>query len=464
MNSKLKIPLVIGMLVTGLLCSKAQTWEWSESVLSYPRSGLSAAVANDTIFYSGGRIDDNLNFSITVDVFDLGNGSWEIENPYGSARWQSSSVSANGFIFIAGGNNFPGNESYDDVDIYNIETGEWTLENLSEARVHLGVTAHANKVFFAGGFGYDATSSFFYDVVDIYNTETGTWSTANLSSPRTLVAAAAAGNKVFFAGGADESWQVTDVVDIYDIETGEWTEETLSAPRAGIGAVAYENKVYFAGGTFSDNTSSAAIDVYDVENSAWDEPLSLSGPRIVTALKVYDALVFTGVCDFIDFSLGFWAGENGRIDVYYPENGEMDTVQALNPARVFYAYGAYDKKVYFAGGLANEEVFDIINILEYTPAVPSGILEDSKYEMEFQIHPNPIQSKAQVAYHLQNSRHINITVYTNTGQAIKVLSNGFSPQGDNRLLFNAASLNPGVYYIVLKTNQSAYTKKIIKLN
>jgi hypothetical protein len=456
-----------GILHTGFRSAEAQTWEWLESeMLSYPRAGLSAAVLDGTIFYSGGRLDDNVSFSKTVDVFDLVSGSWELTEPLGAPRWQSSAVSTNGLVFIAGGSNFPGLDLFEHVDIYNKAAGEWTLDELSEPRIHMGVVALENYVFFAGGFGYDANSSDYYDVVDIYDTETGTFwpNTMNLSSERSLIGAAAAGDKVFFAGGVLESLEVTDVVDIYDITDGTWTQETLSEPRAAIGAVSYENKVYFAGGTLDSDAGSSTVDVYNVTTSEWEEPLTLSEPRIVSALIVYDALVFTGVCHYIDFNIQLWTGGTGTIDIYYPAKDTWDTVSDLDPYRVFYAYAAHDKKAYYAGGLANENVYDIINILEYTPLINGGISEAPGRNNTIHVTPNPVSSKFRVEYHLPTSQHVNIHVYNNVGEVIEVVCNGIRTQGNHQALVHSQRMKPGVYFIVLKTPQSITTKKIIKLN
>ena len=147
-----------------------------------------------------------------------------------------------------------------------------------------------------------------------------------------------------------------------------------------------------------------------------------------------------------------------------PSTDTWDAVSDLYPYRVFYAYAAADKKAYFAGGLANEEVFDIINILEYTPGISSDDSEIPVPDNTIEVNPNPAQSKFQLEYHLTMAQFVNISILNNVGEVMEVLHNGIQKQGVHRTLVHAEGMKPGVYFIVMKTNQSTTTKKIIKLD
>ena len=239
--------LTILMLITSVLCVDAQSWTWLEDQLSYAREGLSSAVMDDSIFYSGGRLFNN-SFQNTVDIYDIGDNQWSSVDLTSSGRFISAMVSAGGKMFIAGGNNYPGPENFSDIDVYDKETGEWTIEYLSEERaIFGGAVACGTKVFFAGGHIHTngATATAYTDVIDIYDTETDAWSIDSLTVPRGFIGSVAVENKVYFAGGATGTHTVTDVIDIYDIETEEWTVEQLTEGRAFIAAVAYNDKIYF---------------------------------------------------------------------------------------------------------------------------------------------------------------------------------------------------------------------------
>ena len=403
-EATMKTKLTTILLIAGFLCAQSQTWTWSEDELSIAQMGISATVLDDSIFYSGGRIDDYSTFFNVIDIYDVGMGEWDTYESQSSERWQTMAVSANGMVFFAGGNNYHATNwhSFADIDVYNKDDDEWTIENLSVPRSHMGTAALGNKVFFAGGVKYE--SSIYYDTIDIYDTETGEWTTGgNLSVPRAFMGSATAGSKVFFAGGSiGPANQVTDVVDIYDINTDEWSVEYLSEPRAFIAAVAYEGKVYFAGGALPNNTSSVIIDIYNVEEEEWEDPETLTEPRIVTALNVKDALIFTGVCNYINLSTGSWVIDNGTVEIFYPETGVWDlTVPPLNPARIFYANAAYDDKAYYAGGWIYspnpQGPVNTVNILEYNT---NGISMDKSQKIIVQIYPNPITSTSRLDYNL----------------------------------------------------------------
>jgi hypothetical protein len=375
------------MLIAGFLCAQTQTWTWSEDELSIAQMGISATVLDNSIFYSGGRIDDYSTFFNVIDIYDVGTGEWDTYESQSSGRWQTMAVSANGMVFFAGGNNYHATNwhSFADIDVYNKDDDEWTIEYLSTPRSHMGSVALGNKVFFAGGVQYE--SSVYYDIVDIYDTETGFWSTEYLSIPRAFMGSAASGSKVFFAGGSTGPLnQVTNVVDIYDINNDEWTVEYLSVPRAFTAAVAYEGKVYFAGGALPNNTSSVNVDIYNVEEEEWEVIETLSEARIVTALNVKNALIFTGVCNYINLSTGDWVIDNGTVEIYYPETGHWDlSVPPLDPARIFYAYASYDNKAYYAGGWiywTSQGEINTVNILKYTPCMPDGITFTSQDEID----------------------------------------------------------------------------------
>jgi len=384
----MKTKLTTILLIAGFFCAQSQTWDWFEDELSYARSGLSATVLDDTIFFSGGQ-GTNYNYPGIIDIYDVGEDQWDtIELQTPGKAW-TSAVSTNGMVFFAGGNNYdPDNPSwtfFSEIDVFTKETGEWTIENLSEPRQHIGTVAHGNIVFFAGGLSAISTALFYHNDIDIYDTETKTWLPPDsLSIPRCLMGAVAACGKLFFAGGATESGQVTDVVDIYDTETGLWDVEYLSEARAYIAAVAYEGLVYFAGGTYANNTGSDVIDIYNCEDGTWEDIETLSEPRIVTAHNVYNALVFTGMFDSFDLE-NYWANfANGTVDVYYPATGQWDyTVPDLNPARYYYADASYANKIYYAGGsLGGGVKTNIVSILEYTPCFPDGITFTTQAEID----------------------------------------------------------------------------------
>jgi len=371
MKTKLTlVPIAIGILISGFLYSQAQDWTWLEDDnLPYAREGLSVTELEGSIYFSGGKLANGTYVNI-IDIYDIDSSTWDAYESETPGRMMSNAISANGMVFIAGGNRWPGGSHYAEIDVYNKAEDEWTVEYLSEARHLMGVTALGNKVFFAGGGKFQGSpNNILYDVIDIYDTETGLWDTAYLSIPRWLIGAAAAGSKVFFAGGTTGINEVTDVVDVYDTETGLWDTVYLSQARAFTAAVAFgDSLVCFAGGSLPNEISSDVIDIYNVNTGVWTVEY-LSEPRVTSALNVKDALVFTGLCYFVDVNGMNIGSSNGTVDIYYPETGQWNlSVPDLNPSRNFLGFTSYDNMAYYAGGSRDTGTpTDVISILEYHP-------------------------------------------------------------------------------------------------
>jgi len=462
----MKTRLTIIVLFLGLFCAEAQDWTWSEDAFpSYARMGISAAVLDDSIFFSGGRIDEVSNYLNIVNIYDVGEEEWYINEPLSPGQWLTEAVSANGMVFFAGGNNFQATNwhFFYEIDVFTKETGEWTVDTLSEPRGFLGAVAQGNKVFFAGG---GAETFEIFDVIDIYDTETGLWSIDSLSVPRQWIGAAAAGGKVFFAGGCTTPGgnEVTDVIDIYDINTDDWSIEHLSEPRAMVAAVSYGGKVYFAGGARSNNTSCTVIDIYNVSDESWEEPIFLSSPRIVTALNVKNALIFTGVCDNVVLSNGLYQNRNGIVDIYYPDTDEWDfSVPDLYPPRFFYAYASYDNKAYYAGGWPNSGgATDIVNILKLD-TITSQESNDEFQEFSLMIYPNPCSGFANLRFTIYESGFTICDLFEISGVKVKSILNEKKLPGTFEMEIDLRDIPAGVYFCVLKTNKRIQTKKIIKL-
>ena len=162
----MKTIVTIFLFFAVIVYSQAQNWTWSEDQLTIARMGLSAAVLDDSIFYSGGRTDETGSYLNTIEIYDIGEDEWYLAGPGTPAGWLSSAVSANGMVFFAGANNYnPNNwQFFDEIDVFTKATGEWTVDYLSVARGFLGAVALKNKVFFAGG---GDENGVVYDVIDI---------------------------------------------------------------------------------------------------------------------------------------------------------------------------------------------------------------------------------------------------------------------------------------------------------
>jgi hypothetical protein len=230
----------------------------------------------------------------------------------------------------------------------------------------------------------------------------------------------------------------------------------LSEGRASIAAITYGDKVYFAGGALPDNSSSDVVDIYNVEEGTWEDPEILSSPRIVTALNIYNALVFTGHVEYIDLTGFVWPNATGVVDIYFPEAGNWGpSVPDLDPARVFYAHVAYNNRAYYAGGSQT----NLLSILD----LETGFSDNIVHEKELHVYPNPFTTSIQINYNLQRSSNVEFAIYNSIGEQVEVLNKNYQQQGDQQITFNTEDLKPGVYFCALKTSNGIQTTKIIKL-
>lgn len=80
------------------------------------------------------------------------------------------------------------------------------------------------------------------------------------------------------------------------------------------------------------------------------------------------------------------------------------------------------------------------------------------------ISPNPFNQAVAINYRLLGKSQITLEIFNHLGRPIKTLVDGDLQQGDQNIIFDGASLAPGIYFCVLKTSTGMQTKKIIKLN
>lgn len=154
------------------------------------------------------------------------------------------------------------------VDIYDIDTAQWRTANLSVARQYFALVSVNGLMIAAGGFANDAADAeatralhpgmvpprgpyagHRCDTVDIYNATSKQWNSAyKLSVPRSnLMGAVVADRYALFAGGTTETIGRSDVVDVFDTFTGEWSSATLGVGRTSLAAAGTGTTAFFGG-------------------------------------------------------------------------------------------------------------------------------------------------------------------------------------------------------------------------
>jgi hypothetical protein len=72
-----------------------------------------------------------------------------------------------------------------------------------------------------------------------------------------------------------------------------------------------------------------------------------------------------------------------------------------------------------------------------------------------QNYPNPFRESTVIPYILNNDGHVQITVQNILGQTVKVLRDSYQRSGKYFIELDAAMLNPGTYFCVVRTNAGA---------
>lgn len=247
------------------------------------------------------------------------------------------------------------------------------IGTLTQSRNGMAVASAGNKILFAGGMGYGASSR-----VDIYDITTNSWSKAELCTGRHSIAAVAAGNKIFFAGGeVGDGTLPVDSIDIYDASTNSWTVAHLSKAGHSIAAASANNKVLFAGGEggFTGEGRETRVDIYDLETGTWSTS-SLSevkrGEHVAVACR--NKIYIAGGEAWPAWPEGPW-GTSEKVDIYDASTNSW-SASYLRERKMNLAGIALNDKIYWAGGqtgsfpsLSNSCSVEIVDVNTWSSSV-----------------------------------------------------------------------------------------------
>ena len=142
---------------------------------------------NGKIYMIGGHlddpIDDTLEASIAVDVFDPEPNTWESAAPLNQQRQSAGAAALNGLLYVVGG--FDSRmKKLASVECYNPETNEWKyVAPLPHPRASPCVVSHNGLLYVMGGeresfVGQGGERKY----VDIYDPETDIWTSKKTSN------------------------------------------------------------------------------------------------------------------------------------------------------------------------------------------------------------------------------------------------------------------------------------------
>lgn len=208
------------------------------------------------------------------------------------------------------------------------------------------------------------------------------------------------------------------------------------------------------GTTWTENY--IVIPLFDPANATVDSTSSVSTVdawgTITTPLGTFDCLRVR--VDETEISLDY---DNGVVVA-------TDTTTEIN--YLFYTEnGGYFAEISSLDNETNPNFTTASDITFRMQNVTVGIEENSNLKLSTfdlaQNFPNPFNPSTQISYSLSKPNFVNLTVFNEIGQEVKVLKNGFQNAGNFNLNFDASKLSSGTYFYKIKVGNQSKTKKML---
>ena len=188
--------------------------------------------------------------------------------------------------------------------------------------------------------------------------------------------------------------------------------------------------------------------------------LEASGENITTSTMEIGAFVgdevrgaataiYIASIDAYQFFLTSYANTNGELLKFKLYDSETGEVQDLN------------ETMYFSSDLHQGSVQDPV---AFTLQGVSSTQEEV-FVQSFDIQPNPFNTETTIRFTLPSAQDINLMVYDVSGREVSSIRTN-APAGLNVLTWNGMSnagqhLNPGVYFVQLRTEWGSVSKRVV---
>jgi hypothetical protein len=77
------------------------------------------------------------------------------------------------------------------------------------------------------------------------------------------------------------------------------------------------------------------------------------------------------------------------------------------------------------------------------------------------ISPNPFNTQTEVKFNLLSSAEIELKILNIKGEVVSTLYSGFAPAGQRSVVWNAAELSSGIYFVSLNLQGNNYIQKVV---
>ncbi|NQT26151.1 T9SS type A sorting domain-containing protein [candidate division KSB1 bacterium] len=95
-----------------------------------------------------------------------------------------------------------------------------------------------------------------------------------------------------------------------------------------------------------------------------------------------------------------------------------------------------------------------------TAVESEDLVKPTEFSLD-QNYPNPFNPQTNITYSLKSTGRVRLVLYNVQGQEVAVLVDGIKTSGTHQVTFNAKSLNSGVYFYRINTDQGTLSKKMM---
>lgn len=148
------------------------------------------------------------------------------------------------------------------------------------------------------------------------------------------------------------------------------------------------------------------------------------------------------------------------IELWANSNGMPNTLKFSNPAIKMMDYGSTGMpKVVVIGGPERRVFYNTNNAVDHVAlqqainnaiSVVTAINESTAHSSTFRAYPNPAQNIVNIDFSLQKPDRIQISLFNEVGQEVKVFYSGVANEGRNQLESSTENLASGLYHLQLK--------------
>lgn len=461
-NLFITLTLVFSIFLTP---SKAQTWS-VDSLLSIRIPTTVATVSSKIIVIGGNFGPPN---TTTVEVYD-DNTKIRTESTLSFREFKTKAIPLGNKVYCFQGFNAD-DENSRNLDIYNATSNTWQRDSLPFIPNDVGAGAIGSKLFIAGGFGENTSSTNdANNIVRIFDTVTQKWTyTPALSVARRDIQVIRVKNKLLFVGGFSvnpfsvHSWTFYKNIDIYDETTGRWSTVFMKTGRANPTLTVSGSKVLIIGGSEKLDFYAAAptlyftksVEIYDVDTDTW-QVADLPKARLPRGVATYDKKAYI-ICGSVQDDNTPNRFLYKKIDVYdfttntWSEQPLPDTAFARSGLTV-----GLKNKIYFMGG--NLENFSRTKRIDILTLPPSSISDPYVLANKLTLSPNPVSDDMTLDFEKGNIKEYAVKISNALGQTVAIEQ----AIKESSIKIDVKNLNQGIYFLTIQTDKGVKTQSFIK--